>query len=269
MRPVFIIGVLVALILPMAAAARPPVTFSVLVKSPVFDGSTVTLNKNQRLAEVELSMPYAVQLDGTVPADIAQKIANDSKSPLVPGKVLLSSGDSLTTFCGPGRGFIMKAQPCLIDIDGDGRFETAARSVNADFQPNGLTFKDRKTMGIQILPSYSLAEPVPYHRIDASLLPRAKGELIWYLHHDPKPSGPLKVGFQLRSEYDPNSMGLYADGVEVTYDGAPVSVDLGGIHIAIQGLGPNGELICQVSGALDNTPFRFSFADNNTRIIYM
>lgn len=239
-----------------------PIMFDVVVSSERFDESKTMTSADGTLSEIELSMPYAVQLDGDVPPKIQSKIAGGPNSPLSTGKVLFSSALNQNIYCGPAWSRSLgKAGPCLIDTDDDGRFDTAAKAGAMAARPAGMGMSNNFLFGINFGKRISLPSPIPYHRVDRSLAPKAKGRLLWQSNFKAGAAGPVTITFQYDARNDWAGTGLVSNDVEITFTGTPVTADLNGIKVTVLGFGPKGELVYHIGGALAATPMDFRFVD--------
>ncbi len=266
-----------ALMLPVSALANNPVIFDLVVHTPTYDGSqTVILKKRfftEKFDDINVSMVSAIQLDADVPADIAAKIVDDSRSPMSAGKTLLSSGGSQTTYCGQVRHIhlgIMTGGPCLIDSDGDGRFDQAALGKTIEFQPNALMKEGENTVaGVLLGRRIALPTPVPYHRVDSSVIPLLKGQIVWKSDYQGKQhQGPVHIAFAYEAMPGENASRLYSGAKEVTFLGRPIDVNLYGVTITIISIAENGDLTVRLSGTADSQPIKFAYTDLQLIFIY-
>ena len=281
MRNASLWAAVAALIVPVSATAADPKIFDMVVHSASYDGSQPVTSKGQTgsgwmtIAAVEMSLPSAIQLDGDVPADIQAKVGIGGKTPLTTGTVMYASGAQETVYCAPARSIIMDMMgaPCLVDTDGDGRFDAAAKSKNNTWQPdalvmsgsNILTVSKKYIMGMVLSASVPLPAPIPYHLVDSP--PHVLGYLEWATNFGFKGTGPTQVMLSFCSYVEGSGGNLLSPPQIVTLTGAPVDVYMDGITVTITGIGQEGELSYTLNGKTGDEPTMFGFFQN-ARIIW-
>lgn len=249
----------------LAASGRSNVPFDLIAASAPLDGGvTRTAKRNAVIATVDIFVPDAIELDGDIDVSVRPMIASEADVAIGAGSILVNSKPSQHVYCGRmmSRG-LGKAGPCLIDSDGDGKFDQAVKGGADAYQPMVLSIATNgKMMGI----SYAkhpvpLRTPVPYHRVSYTKGPVGKAELNWQSNFNPKRPGPVKIAFWLGCYNDWAGTWLAAAPTVATFTGEPVQVDVDGITVTVLGFGDKGELRFRIGGALRPEPIRFDFID--------
>jgi hypothetical protein len=267
----FLMAVLTLTNSPIALASTAQPTFPLLVYSEPFESEkTITTRKNYPIADVDLTMPEAVQLDSNIASDFVKKIGGNSKSPLSAG-TLLFSWSTEHAYCGSARfSGVDKIAPCLLDTDNDGKFDQGFKVLDVAMgPPAGIVFSNGKIMGAFQRYTGPLPEPVAYHRVEKSKIPRMKGQLSWSSDYKSNQQRPVKIAFGFTAAGGYVTQNLLTKPTEIIFDGSPVTVDLHGVTITVQNIGPNGELIYQISGQLQAEPVDFEFQVDNTLHLYV
>lgn len=268
---------LTALIAPLSASAVEPKDlhiFQILVHVTPGDGKAMTLKHPGRqswgaIAEAEMSMPSEVQLDGDVPDDVRSKIGSSTRYPLAAGAVLPASVGRQTAYCGrlkPGL-LLRPSASCLMDTDGDGRFDMALRGQEASNSRPDLLIIDNsdaaegqnKIYGAILDRPVSLVAPIPYHQVPNPGSERIGGGLLWTSNYGAQGDGPLRIRMAYQTpDYSNRGSQFFSPPVEVAFAGEPVEVDLGAIKVTILGIGPEGELICKLAAGEDEAPMEMA-----------
>lgn len=256
-----ILTVVTALDVPVTASAQAPVRFNFRVSSVKFDGAqTHSASKGEPLADIDIAMPFAVQLDGDVPANIEKKVHGDRNAPMVAGKIMLSSGGSTITYCGPGKFGLLGSAPCLLDKDSDGKFDMAAKALDTQAHPVGILAMGQTLLGVQLAAPEYLPTPVPYHRVEGIQGPLSRGQLIWDSDYKSDRPGPVRIALCYKAMRYAVGSELYSDAREVLFDGTPVDVDLDGIKVTILNI-EGGRLSYRLFGGLDAAPLVMAYHD--------
>lgn len=266
MRAKVLAGIVLILALPVgASAAKKNPTFQLVVNSEQFDGNeTYTAKSYQKLADVEISPSSAVQLDGDVPLELAKAIAIDLRAPLTAESTLYATGIDQTTYCGTGWStrFSARLTPCLIDSDGDGSFDHAARTLPIISTPEIAVIDDQTLTGNVFYPQVALPAPIPYHLIDSTKVRRVAGIIVWESDYDRSKPGP--VHFVLRIHTTPIAQSaplysgtFYSQTKSLTFDGTPTDVDFFGVKVTVVGVNEHGALIYRLAGHIDNATVGF------------
>ena len=212
-----------------------------------------------------------VRLNGSVEEAAGIAVAAQG-SDLQAGAVLYLVDQAKGIYCGGIHSAgLAKAGPCLIDGDGDGRFEAAAKGRSMAVSPQGLAFADNnKVMGIDIIQQTPLAAPVAYSDVgnDSGIsgTPFAPTRLYWMSNFNKKKPGPVLVRFFFDASNDWAGTGLASGPYSANFDGAPVDVKIGGLTITITGLTPKGELEYRIAGKIAAEPVPFRFHNRQTTI---
>jgi hypothetical protein len=262
MKITTLLGTAMALALPMSAVAADNSAFNLVVDSAHFDGSqTYTPARHKTLAEVHISLPSAVQLDGTLAPDLV-KAVGANKSATSAGAVLYAADDTHTTYCSTAwKSFAgMPRVTCMIDKDGDGRFEGGVKAAFDNYNSPYLAFSDGRLTGfIGLTDVVTLTEPVPYHRVASSL--SAAAGVDWDSDYVRAQSGPVRFAFALVEigglQTGTPAGDLFTTPKEVVFDGTPVTVDLYGLRVTIVGIDESGNPICKLEGGIDQQAVRF------------
>lgn len=238
----------------------------VFADSAQFDGSQQLVAKRGRpLAQIELSMPLAVQLDGEVSVDVQSMIAGGPNSPLSSSAVLWSSASNKNIYCGvlwSRRGG--KAGPCLVDTDHDGKFDAAIKGGARAVKPDGLGFSNNLLLGIWFDAPIPLAAPVAYHQVSYANGPRTKANMTWALVYKTGKTGPATIYVQFETGNNWQGTGMLSESTEITFTGSPVAVDINGVRLTIHDISPKRELIYSLEGSYSATPMKVKFLDRVT-----
>lgn len=256
----------------LAARKKPNVPFDLIATTAPFDaGATFTAPRGAVLTSIDISVPIAVELDGEIDSAIQEMIASEAGAAIGAGSILVNSNPSENIYCGPimSRG-MGKAGPCLIDTDGDGKFDRAVKGGADANQPTALGIATNgKLMGISYA-KHSIALPalVRYHRVPYAQGPKGKADLVWTSNFNPKRPGPVRIAFWMSSYNDWAGTSLASAPVEVTFAGHPVAVDINGLRLTVLGVGDKGELNFRLSGTMSSVPVRFEFLDRQNAAIF-
>ena len=297
MRSMAFVSAVLALLMPVAASAGvhvaphivfipgattaipagPPRPFDLVVRKVIYaPDKTITSQLSvfspfQRLADAEVSVPGAVALDGDVPADIEPQTGT-TDTPLTAGTVLYESVGEQTLYCASAKASLIGhgEATCLVDIDGDGRFDEVVKGTNPTWAPDALAMSvddpanphrahaEALVLGKRTLTPVS----IPYHVIEAAKVPPMQGQIVWssdYKSDAQKAPVHLLFSYSLATH---GSGGTLLWTKAVLYTGAPVDVDLDGVKIAIESIGPDGELVCRMSGQPNPSPIQFWHYEN-------
>ena len=235
--------------------------------APFNDSQQLVAKRGRPLAQVELSMPLAVQLDGNVSADVQAAIAGGPNSPLAQGTVLWSSVRNKNIYCGVlWSRSLGKAGPCLADTDNDGKFDAAIKGGAMAAKPQGVGLSNNLMLGIDFGPPTQLAVPVPYHAVPYASGPKTRADLTWALKYKSGKAGPATIYVQFNTNNSWQGTGFLSNSTEVVFNGSPITVDLNGVRLTIRGISPKKELIYSLDGAYSGTPMRLRFLDRVTPI---
>lgn len=294
MKIIASLGAVLALTLPVTASAVPPNSIvTLVVNSDTFDGSKTSAPKWSRsLAPIRISTSSTVQLDGDVPPEIIRKKGGDNKTAMSTGAVLaqaqlaqrtasfqtrLATGAALSdadnghlTYCAPVKlGFTGKTAPCLIDSDGDSRFDHVAKSFRIEFRPDALAMTDQGLAGVSIYAEDTLPAPIPYHRLDSTTVPSTDGIIEWRSDYNRLRPGAIHYVFALSSKILWSRGSIYSEDKSVTFNGTPVETDLLGITITIMGTSDDGTPIYSLKGKLDNLTTHFMVQNVTNVVIFL
>lgn len=276
MKSIAFAGAVLAMLAPAMAAeaVQPQHVFAMLPHSEHFDpAKTITSTRFmfhtradwRGLAAIEFSMPYVAELDGTVPADIQSTVGIGGKTPLNAGAVLYGSAavNGETLYCTRVRSILldMMGAACLVDTDEDGFFDEATKGANNTWDPEAIAMSGvdlakpgkNNLMSLHLSHRVALQEPIAYHAREQTQAPRMYGNLAWASDYvsAAEPNRPIQFMFAYRLWTEGSGGVLISEVARATYTGTPVEVDLNGIKLVIQGIGPAGELICTMDGEID------------------
>lgn len=271
MKTIAFIGAVLALILPASAWASDNSKFLLTVSSEHYNaGKTYTSKPDQMLAEVRISPTSAIQLDGDVPPELTDVIGIDKKSPLITGSVLYSAGNDRSMYCGKAWTTLLHGPrwaPCLIDSDHDGKFDHSVMTAQVLVKPGALVIDKQIFAGHFMYPEFTLQAPIPYHPLGKAAVPQIGGQIAWRSDYNKKKPGPIHYLFGFLT-YSATAGSLFSESVDVTFDGAPVSVDLYGITITVVGVGKRGAPICQFQGSVDDVTIPFTIQNVTYHVFY-
>jgi len=220
----------------------------------------------QRLADAEFAVPNAVVLDADVPAD-SQPEASATDTPLTAGTVLYASVGDQTMYCTGAKSISLThaGATCLVDLENDRHFDEVVKGGNPTWAPDALamsvddpanphkTHSEALVLGKRML----LPAPIPYHVADASKIPSLQGQIVWASDYkSDEQKGPIHLMFAYSLPVH-GSGGTLLWTKKVMYAGTPMEVDLNGVKIAIESIGPDGELVCRISEQPSPSPVQF------------
>ncbi len=259
------IGTLLTLVLPFSAFAQGRnSSFNLRVSSGHFDVAQTYVAGPDRLltgANVQVSLPAAVQLDEDVPADLVKGAGGSKTSVLTAGTILYVADNSQTTYCGqPWSDWSQRNMaPCLTDSDGDGRFDQGALNDPSAVNPPHLVLDNIHGSTLHGVmhrrgPVVTFPLPIAYHRIDAptGLGSRVAAGIIAMSDFNKKTPGPVHFGFAIWQPGKDYFGSLFSEIREITYTGMPVEVSLFGIKLTVVGIDENGRPLCKLEGQIDD-----------------
>ncbi len=274
MKAKILAGVLLAVALPaVASAAEKHRVFQLVLNTKSFDASeTFTgpsrgqqIIPNLQTETMEISPVSAVQLDGDV-ALVLAKSGLDKEARLPAGTALYSTGTGEAIYCPKARDTSGPRTPCLIDSDGDGRFDHAARTLVVLNKPTHVVMDDKTLTGNVLDPQVTLPMPIPYHKLDSMNVPPVAAKLVWHSDHQFGNPGPVHFDVGIctfgEGQLGPFTSGSFCSQTKsLTFNGTPVEVDLFGLEVTVVGMNNRGAPIYRLQGQIDNVTTDFTMRD--------
>jgi hypothetical protein len=245
-----------------ASAGPPRTTTLIMDRSGALPSGPVIADRGHELLVLDVRAPRAVRLEGNVDPVSAARAAMDRQFPLNAGETLIGYQERPDTFCAPiaTRGLTM-AGPCLVDEDGDGRFEAI---LKARFSRNGadqiLLTASSKVVGTTLDWPVPLAGTVPYTRVEYSLGHSSVVRLNWSSNYrSGRADRPVEGTFWFDASARFTGTGIVSRTVPFLFSGQPETVAVGGITVRILGFEPTGAIRYEIVAAQDATPVEFAF----------
>ncbi len=232
-------------------------------------GQIAIAQRGRELLRVTLRPAKAVKLLGNVDAASTTIGASNGQSPLTAGAYLFALDQRPGVYCAPisNRGLGM-AGPCLIDSDGDGRFEAIAKAGFTSMNPEALLMTAKgQIVGANMGSPATLSETVGYSAVDPRTGISAEGRLIWVSNfkrdHLERPvSGAIAIDASARW----TATGVYSTTVQFIFTGKPQIVQIAGLNLTIDGFDENGGLRFHLDSLEPDQLTYFAFHNANPTI---
>jgi hypothetical protein len=237
---------LAAALLPGAgsASAQTVTTLVLDYQGEMAQGPRVA-RKGRPLLTLSARAPRSVRLEATVDPRAANQAAASSRYPLTTGQLLSGFDERPGTYCTPiiSR-FGGWAGPCLLDEDGDGRFESISKAGFHSATALQILFTaSGGATGVDFDPPQPLPQPIAYSEMDYSTGARVAVRLRWRSNHRQARPGPVTVAMWFDASADGTGVGVISPSTRFTFRGQPVTVQLGAVTLRVLGF--------QSSGAMD------------------
>jgi len=266
-----------AALLAIAAPAREPIkpVSNVFVIDPVGPAPTgpITAKRGKPLIKLEMRAPSAVRLDGDVDPAFAAPAAASDAFPLTAGRVLFGLAERPGTYCAPltSRG-LGSAGPCLIDADGDGRFEAI---MKAGFTSNGasaiLLSSTGRAFGVNLGKPVPLPAPIPYSAQPYGIAQAAPVALVWQPAGKKNAEGRRpQVAFRFDASAEFTGTGVLSAPTLVDFDGTPKKIQVAGVTLELLGFDAEGALQARIVALrpAQKVAFGFRGAPGTLYIVY-
>lgn len=271
-KPVIAIASGALLVSAMANAKEAELLVAtLLVETEASVDQPLTSRRNRPILSGKIFPTRSVRLDSGIDSVTAAAVSAQGAD-LDAGATLYLVDRERGVYCAPiHNAGLAKSGPCLIDGDGDGRFETAAKGRSMAVSPEGLAFADNgKIMGVDMIQQAPLTTPVAYHDADMSRAVSAPTSLYWSSNFNKKKPGPVEVRFLFDASNDWAGSGLTSEAYSTVFEGSPVDVRIGGLTVTVTGITTKGELQYRISGKMAAEEMRFRFYDRKpTTIIFI
>ena len=207
----------------------------------------IAVKAGERITGVKLFAPFAVRLDGGVDLspELAAKASIEPGVPLEAGTVLTATEPGARRYCLPMRATgLGLSGPCLIDSDGDGRFEGVQKAGFTSARAEGISISRKgEAVGTRYWPVATLASPVGYTKLRYQAGKAGLGTLRWSGRASKARGRPVPIAFSIgfaRGE------GPVSQPVQFTFAGEPMTIDIYGIGVRVLGFDENKALRLRV-----------------------
>lgn len=186
------IGAMVAAL--AAQASAQPMGEGVILEPPA-PGLEGVARTFKSLYPQPLRMAEAVRVDQPVAFEVKTGWSGKAGDGVAAGETLASVAGAPGVFCAPVRQAGLSAvAPCLVDADGDGRFEESRVAGFTSAQADGLAITAKGGLtGVELKKRRALPQPVGYTRLPAAQGPQAKARLMWESYGKRGPTDPVKL----------------------------------------------------------------------------
>ncbi|HYE44717.1 MAG TPA: hypothetical protein VEA44_02985 [Caulobacter sp.] len=227
------------------------------------------------LAVFELRSPAAVRLETGVDAKADNWLGASLRRPLAAGQVLAAApaftgGLRTGVYCAPVKeGAWYSVSPCLLDRDGDGRFEAALTAAFNSGETHGLLVTDKRNLlGVLYSQPKPLAAPVAYTTTDYRAGPSAKVRLTWTARRDSrKPDGPVELTFQLDASDSDSGTRALTPIVRLSLPGGVGETNVEGVGIRTFGFDAGGALRYELDLPTESRTVAMGWVGSRTVII--
>ncbi len=249
---------------PPPLAARPAPTAAIFRLDPAgaLSSGHQTARKGSSLLTLAVRSEAAVRLEAPVDARAANWLGGKLKRPLIAGQVLMAAAGQQGTYCAPVKdGALYAVGPCLIDGDGDGRFEAAATAEFNSGSVQGLMVTDRgDLLGVNFVARTALSTPVAYSSVPYQQGSAANARLMWRTAPDRGvPGAAVPIIFWLEASDGDSGTRVLSPAAQTTLQDGVGTGRLGGVTVRVLGLEQNGALRYQIEAVTPGFRLPFGF----------
>ncbi|HEX5183322.1 MAG TPA: hypothetical protein VFW19_09255 [Allosphingosinicella sp.] len=230
-----------------SAGRAPPHIFTArfMVDADEIPDEPTTTRSGQELTNVAIRHPRAVKLVDAVDAETARAIGASADYPLEAGQVLVGLSGMDNVYCAPlePRG-IGTGALCLVDEDGDGRFDAVWKAGSEVFDPDAILInRDNRLVGVHLSPAGRLPHPIAYAKTSYRDGPAVNGHLFWrYRDKDRKAGAPGPIIFWLDASDASSNTEVRSRILTFAPDKEGEFLDLDGLRLHFLGFDRKGAL---------------------------
>ncbi|HWA62601.1 MAG TPA: hypothetical protein VG939_14565 [Caulobacteraceae bacterium] len=153
-----------------------------------------------------------VRLEDHVDLSAVNAVGFKTPWTLDPGYLLMGSSTRPGVFCAPIKsGLVYATAPCLIDADGDGRFEAAQTAAFSGMNAVGMAVSNGPIFGVTYSPPARLPTTVGYVAGNYRDGPSSRITLFWKSdYRSNRPDLPVEVQLWLRADDPKSGTGVYS-----------------------------------------------------------
>ncbi|HEY1606079.1 MAG TPA: hypothetical protein VGF77_10845 [Allosphingosinicella sp.] len=235
-----------------AGSARHIFTARFIVDADEIPDAPTTTRSGQELTNVEIRHSRAVKLVDAVDPETAHAIGASADYPLEAGQVLVGLSGKDNVYCAPlePRG-IGTGAPCLVDEDGDGRFDAVWKAGSEVFDPDAILInRNNRLVGVHLSPAGKLPHPIAYAKTAYRDGPAVNGHLFWrYRDKDRKADAPGPIIFWLDASDASSNTEVHSRVLTFAPGKEGDVLDLDGLRLHFLGFDRKGALRWEAAAA--------------------